>query len=56
MGFLGSILSAGIKVVTAPVAVVADIVDVADGEKPVNTVTQLGSAAEDVVEAVNDLV
>lgn len=56
MGFLGNILSAGIKVVTAPIAVVADVIDVANGEKPENTANQLGSAVEDVVKGIDELV
>ena len=52
MGFFGSILSAAIKVVLTPVAVAADIIDVVDGEAPINTTSLLGSAGEDVVDAI----
>ena len=57
MGFLGSIISAAVKtVIVAPIAIVADVVDIADGEVPTNTVTTLASAADDVIDGVDSLI
>lgn len=56
MGFLGNILGAGIKVALTPVTILKDVVDIADGEVPTATATILASAADDVVDAVDDLI
>ena len=57
MGFLGNILSATVKtVILAPVAVAVDVVKVVSLEEPNNTTTVLGSAAEDTVNALTDLI
>lgn len=56
MGFLGNILGAGIKVALTPIAIVADVVDIAEGEAPTTTVSLLASAVDDVIDAADDLV
>ena len=57
MGLFGSIISAAVKtVIVAPIAIVADVVDIADGEVPTNTVTTLASAADDVIDGVDSLI
>lgn len=55
MGLLGGLFSSVVKVATTPIAVIKDVVDVAQGEMPTNTANQLISAVEDVVEGVEDL-
>lgn len=55
MGFLGSLLGATLKVAVTPLAIVKDVVDVTQGDAPVNTVGLLGSATADVVKGVGDL-
>jgi hypothetical protein len=55
MGFLTNILSATVKTVLTPVAIVKDVVDVATGEDADNTKKLLSSAANDVDEAGDDL-
>lgn len=54
MGLLGGLISGVVKTVTAPIAVVKDVIDVAQGEMPTNTAEQLTSAIEDVVEGTED--
>lgn len=56
MGLLGSLLGATVKVALTPVTIVKDVVDMADGEAPTATATMLASAADDVIDAVDDLV
>lgn len=56
MGLLGSLLSATVKVALTPVTIVKDVVDIAEGEAPTSTVGLLGSALEDVADAVDDIV
>jgi hypothetical protein len=57
MGLLGSLFSAAVKtVIVAPIAVVADVLDVADGEVPTKTVTTLASAVDDVIDGVDSLI
>lgn len=53
MGFLTKILSATIKTVTTPVAVVADVLS--DGETD-HTGKNIDGAIEDVSDAVDDLI
>lgn len=55
MGFFGSIIKSAVKVAVTPVAIVADIVSVVKCEVPDNTISLLGSAAEDAVDSVEDL-
>lgn len=57
MGLFGSLFSAAIKtVVVAPIAIVKDVVDMADGEAPTATVTTLASAVDDVVDGLDSLI
>jgi hypothetical protein len=55
MGFLTNMFSAAVKTALTPVAVVKDAVNVVTGEEPDTTKNLLSSAAEDVVEATEDL-
>jgi len=55
MGFLTNIISATIKTVLTPVAVVKDVVNIATGEEADATKNLLSSAAEDVVDAADEL-
>jgi hypothetical protein len=55
MGFLSNMFSAAVKTALTPVAVVKDAVNVVTGEEPDATKNLLSSAAEDVVEATEDL-
>jgi hypothetical protein len=47
MGFLTNLISATVKTVITPVAIVKDVVDVATGNEPENTKNLLKSAAKD---------
>lgn len=51
MGFLTNIISATVKTVLTPVAVVKDAVDLATGKEPENTKKLLKSAAKDAEKA-----
>lgn len=55
MGFFSKILSAGVKTVLTPVAVVKDVANIIEGEEVDATKDLLSSAAEDAVDAVDDL-
>lgn len=55
MGFFTNILSATVKTVLAPVAVVKDAADILTGDEPKATKKQLKSAAQDVSDAIDDL-
>ena len=55
MGFLTNVLSATVKTVLTPVAVVKDVVNVATGEDADATKSLLESAVEDLAESVDDL-
>ena len=55
MGLIGSLLGAAIKVAVTPIAVVADVVSVVQGETPTNTVKVVESAYKDVKDSVNDI-
>lgn len=55
MGFFTNIISATVKTVLTPVAIVKDVVDVATGKEADNTKQLLESAQEDVKEAFEDL-
>lgn len=55
MGFFSKIASAVVKTALTPVAIVKDAVNVATGEDPEATKELLESAAEDVMEAGEDL-
>lgn len=55
MGFLSNMLSATVKTVLTPVAVVKDAVNVVTGEEADATQSLLESAAEDLADSVDDL-
>lgn len=55
MGFLTNLVSAAVKTVLTPVAVVKDVVNVATGEEADATKKLLESASDDVEEAGDDL-
>ena len=55
MGFLTNIISATVKTVLTPVAVVKDVVNIATGEEADATKNLLSSAAEDVADAAEEL-
>lgn len=55
MGFLGNILSATVKTVLTPVAVVKDVINIATDEEVDATKDLLESAGDDVSEAFEDL-
>jgi hypothetical protein len=54
MGFFSNILSATVKVVLTPVAIVTDAVAIVKGEEPDNTKDLLKSAGEDLEDAIDD--
>lgn len=55
MGFLTNLISATVKTVITPVAIVKDVVDVATGTEPQNTKNLLNSATKDVEQATDTL-
>jgi hypothetical protein len=55
MGFLTNMISATVKTVLTPVAVVKDVVNIATGEEADATKNLLSSAAEDVSDAADEL-
>ena len=55
MGFLSKMISATVKTVLTPVAVVKDVVNVATGEEANATKDLLESASDDVSDATDDL-
>ena len=55
MGFLSNMLSATVKTVLTPVAIVKDAVNVVTGEEADATKNLLLSAKEDVEDAFDDL-
>lgn len=55
MGFLSNMLSATVKTVLTPVAVVKDAVNVVTGEEADATKNLFSSAIEDVEEGFDDL-
>lgn len=55
MGFLSNLISATVKTVLTPVAVVKDAVNVVTGEEADATKELLESAAEDIKNAGDDL-
>jgi hypothetical protein len=55
MGFLTNMISATIKTVLTPVAIVKDVVNIATGEEADATKNLLSSAAEDVADAADEL-
>lgn len=54
MGFFSNILSATVKVVLTPVAVVTDVVAIAKGDEPDNTKNLLKSAGDDLDDAIDE--
>lgn len=55
MGFFSNILSATVKTVMTPVAVVKDVVNVAIGEEADDTKKLIESAGDDVKQSTEDL-
>lgn len=55
MGFFTSIISATVKTVLTPVAIVKDVVNVVTGEEADTTKELLESAADDAKEAIDDI-
>jgi hypothetical protein len=55
MGFLTNLVSATVKTVLTPVAIVKDVTNIAIGEEADATKSLLSSAAEDVADAADDL-
>jgi len=55
MGFFSNIVSATVKTVLTPVAVVKDVVNIATGEDADSTKKLLESAKNDAEEAFDDL-
>lgn len=53
MSLLSSLINATIKAALTPVALVADIVHVVNGEAPVSTMEMISSAVEDVKDGVS---
>lgn len=55
MGFFSDILSATVKTVLTPIAIVKDAVDIVKGEEPNNTKSLLQSAGEDLSDAIDEI-
>ena len=55
MGFFSDILSATVKTVLTPIAIVKDAVDIAIGEEPNNTKSLLQSAGKDLSDAIDEI-
>ena len=55
-GFVCNVASAAIKVAVTPVAIVKDVVDITQGYEPEATANTLGSAIEDVVDSIDELI
>lgn len=56
MGFFSNLVSATVKTVLTPVAIVKDVVNVATGEEANTTKKLLNSAKNDIEDAGDDLV
>jgi hypothetical protein len=54
MGFFSDIISATVKVVLTPVAIVKDVVNIATGEEADATKDLLSSASEDLSDAFDE--
>lgn len=54
MGFFSNIISATVKTVITPIAIVKDVVNVVTGEEPDATKKLLESAGKDVEQAIDD--
>lgn len=55
MGFFDNIISATVKTVLTPIAVVKDVVNVATGEDASSTKKHIESIANDVEDAFDDI-
>lgn len=55
MGFLTNIISATVKTVLTPVAIVKDTINIVSGEEADATKKLLSSASDDVSDATDDL-
>ena len=55
MGFFGSIISAAVKTVVTPIALVKDVVNVVIDEEVTSTKKHMESIANDVEDAFDDI-
>lgn len=55
MGFLSNIFTATVKTALTPVAIVKDMVNIANGEEVEATTNLLESATDDVIDGFEDL-
>lgn len=55
MGFFSNIISATVKTVITPIAVVKDVVNVVTGEEPNATKEHIESIVDDVEDALDDI-
>ena len=55
MGFLSNLVSATVKTVITPVAIVKDVVNVVTGEEADSTKKHIESIADDVEDAFDDI-
>lgn len=55
MGFLSSIIGGVVKVAVSPIAVVKDVVDVAQGKDADNTRDLIESASDDFEDAIDEI-
>jgi len=54
-GFIGNIISSGVKLALTPVVIVKDTIDVVLGEDPENTKKLIKSAGKDVENALDEI-
>ena len=52
---LGSLVTAGVKVVATPITVISDIADIAVGNDPKNTKNLIGSIGDSLEETMDNL-
>jgi hypothetical protein len=53
MSLFSNLISATIKTALAPVAIIADVVHVINGEEPTSTIDMIASATEDVKDGIS---
>lgn len=56
MGFLTGLLKTVVNVAAAPIAIVADVVKVANGDEPDTTTSVLGNTSTELTNSIEDLV
>ncbi len=56
MSLFSNLISATIKTALTPVAIIADVVHVINGEKPTSTIDMVTSATEDVKDGVSQAI